>query len=359
MVKMPMPRNVFGKASSFPDSSFLDALRDCVLIGASFRSMNISAHRADSDDGNRAAHDPKWLLHSLLDTAQDCIYFKDRESRFIKINPAHAKIFGLGDPEEVVGKTDFDFFDEKHARKAYEDEQRIITTGKPLKNVEEMETWPDGSVTWCSTTKVPVFDDNGTVVGIVGISRDITERKLQETHIRQVNRLYAAMSQMNRTILRARTRGQLFHEVCRVLVESGHFDMAWVGMAGTENPKVEPAAEFGDNQEYLRRIQIFHDDRPEGCGPVGTAIREGTTQVVNDFQDNPRTAPWHAEAQKSGWHSCFAAPIRLAGKVAGALSVYSKVPGYFGEKEIILLERAADDISSALEMIDALAAARS
>lgn len=326
--------------------------------------MNNKDFSGASDDADgagcaAAGHDPKWLLDSLLASAQDRIYFKDRESRFIKINLAHAKVFGLGNPEDVVGKTDFDFFGEQHAREAFEDEQRIISTGRPLKNVEEMETWPGGAVTWCSSTKVPIFDDNGNVVGIAGISRDITERKLQERHIQQVSRLYAAMSHMNHAILRARTRDGLFFEVCRSLVECAHFDMAWVGLAGAADLKVGVAASFGDNNEYLQRIQIYHDGRPEGCGPVGTAIRDGSTQVVNDFQDNPATAPWHAEARRSGWRSCTSVPIRLEGTVAGALSVYSKVPGYFSEKEAVLLERAAADISSALEMIDALAAARS
>ena len=321
--------------------------------------MNHKEFSENSSEGetshSAAHHDPKWLLHSLLNTAQDCIYFKDRESRFIKISPAHAKSFSLDDPEDVVGKTDFDFFDEKHARKAYDDEQRIIATGEPLKNVEEMETWPDGTVTWCSTTKVAMYDGDGTIVGIVGISRDITQRKLQERHLQQVTRLYAAMSQMNQTILRARTRKGLFSEVCRSLVESAHFDMAWIGLVSPGDPQVEPTAKFGDSYDYLRRIQIFRDNRPEGRGPVGTAIRDGTTQVVNKFQESPSTAPWHAEAQKCGWHSCAAVPIRIAERVAGVLAVYSKVPGYFSEKEVILLERAAADISSALEMIDALA----
>ena len=79
---------------------------------------------------------------------------------------------------------------------------------------------------------------------------------------------------------------------------------------------------------------------------------------MNNFQDNPTTEPWHADARQSGWNSCTSVPIRIAGQVAGALSVYSKSPGYFSDKEVILLERASADISSALEMIDALAAMR-
>ena len=304
------------------------------------------------------AFDTKMLLHCLLATDYDCIYFKDRKGRFIKVSPAHAKLFGLDNPDDVIGKTDFDFFDKENASRFFNGEKEIITTGHAMRNVEEMDTFPDGTVTWFSTTKVAMYDSTGTAVGIVGISRDITERKLQERHVQQVTRLYAAMSQTYQAMLRARTREDLFSEVCRALVDSAHFDMAWIGLVSPGNPTVEPTAKFGDNLDYLRRIQIFYDERLEGCGPVGTAIRTGSTQVVNNFQDNPTTEPWHADARQSGWNSCTSVPIRIAGQVAGALSVYSKSPGYFSDKEVILLERASADISSALEMIDALAAMR-
>ncbi|HEV2761960.1 MAG TPA: PAS domain-containing protein [Pyrinomonadaceae bacterium] len=119
------------------------------------------------------------LLRALMDNVPDAIYFKDTEGRFTRVNP-HAPYKGNKAPEEVVGKTDFDFFVEEHARAAYEDEQRVIRTGRPLIDKEEMEVYPDGSTTWLSSTKVPVFDEAGRVTGIVGISRDITERKRAE-----------------------------------------------------------------------------------------------------------------------------------------------------------------------------------
>jgi PAS domain S-box-containing protein len=119
------------------------------------------------------------LLHALMENIPDAIYFKDAEGRFTRVN-RHAPYRGGRAPDEVVGKTDFDFFVEEHARAAYDDEQRIVRTGQPIVDKEEKETYPDGSTTWLSTTKVPVFDEAGRVTGIVGISRDITERKRAE-----------------------------------------------------------------------------------------------------------------------------------------------------------------------------------
>jgi two-component system, sensor histidine kinase and response regulator len=123
-------------------------------------------------------------LRTLMDTIPDSIYFKDRESRFIRANKALARWVGVGDPCRLLGKTDFDLFTEEHARQAYEDEQEIIRTGRPIVGKEEKETWPDGHITWVSTTKMPYRDSQGRVIGTFGSSRDITERKQAEEELR-------------------------------------------------------------------------------------------------------------------------------------------------------------------------------
>ncbi len=118
-----------------------------------------------------------YLLSQLLHSSLDVIYFKDCQSRFIMCNRACAEKHGWVSPEEGVGLTDFDVFSRSHAQQAFEDERRIIETGEMLKGIEEKETWPDGHVTWCSTTKVPMRNDQGEIVGIFGITRDITAGK--------------------------------------------------------------------------------------------------------------------------------------------------------------------------------------
>ena len=126
----------------------------------------------------------QYLMRSLMDNTPDHIYFKDTHSRFIRMNKAQATRFGLNDPAEAVGKTDFDFFSEEHARQAYADERQVIETGQPIVGVEEKETWPDGHETWVSTTKLPLRDEEGRIVGTFGISRDITEHKWMEHTLR-------------------------------------------------------------------------------------------------------------------------------------------------------------------------------
>ncbi len=122
----------------------------------------------------------RHLLEALMDSTPDHIYFKNRQSRFLRINRAQMEIFKLTDPAEAVGKSDFDFFTNEHAQAAFDDEQEIMRTGQPLIGREEKETWSDGTVTWVSTTKQCLRDKAGTVIGTFGISRDITAHKLAE-----------------------------------------------------------------------------------------------------------------------------------------------------------------------------------
>jgi two-component system cell cycle sensor histidine kinase/response regulator CckA len=131
------------------------------------------------------------LLTDLLDTIPDRIYFKDRQSRFVRINNRMAEVAGLPDAAAAVGKTDFDLFGEEHARQAFEDEQKIMETGEPMVDYEEKENWQDGRIGWVSSTKFPLRDAQGKVTGLVGISRDITARKHLEAQYRQAQKMEA------------------------------------------------------------------------------------------------------------------------------------------------------------------------
>ena len=121
--------------------------------------------------------DPRLFVNALMEHIPDIIYFKDKKSRFLRVNKAWAKKWGVGSPQEVIGKTDHDVFSKELANQTRADELEIMKSGRPMVGKEEKITWPDRSETWVSTTKAPMFDHNGRIIGIFGISRDITKKK--------------------------------------------------------------------------------------------------------------------------------------------------------------------------------------
>jgi diguanylate cyclase (GGDEF)-like protein/PAS domain S-box-containing protein len=126
----------------------------------------------------------QYLMSALMDNVPAYIYFKDRESRFIRVNHAHAQSLGVSDAGQAVGKTDFDFFTDEHAHQAYEDEQLIIETGQSISK-EEKETRRNLPDRWVSTTKLPLRDKDQNIIGTLGISVDITDRKRVERRLEE------------------------------------------------------------------------------------------------------------------------------------------------------------------------------
>ncbi|MFC2156175.1 response regulator, partial [Acidobacteriota bacterium] len=126
----------------------------------------------------------KYLLDTMMNNTPDAIYFKDLKSRFIRVSKQMVEQFGVRAASELLGKTDFDFFTEAHARPAFEDEQEVIQTGLPIFR-EEKETWINGRETWVSTVKLPMRDEKRQISGTFGISRNITERVQSEKELQR------------------------------------------------------------------------------------------------------------------------------------------------------------------------------
>lgn len=133
----------------------------------------------------QALEQERYLLDSLITNSPDNIYFKDFQGRYLRINPAKARRSGLSDPADAIGKSDFEFFPRQHAEAAMTDELRVLQTGEPLLAKEERVIYADGSTAWMSTTKLPLKDRQGRVIGTFGVSYDISPLKHAQEALRQ------------------------------------------------------------------------------------------------------------------------------------------------------------------------------
>jgi PAS domain S-box-containing protein len=202
----------------------------------------------------------RYLLDTLMQNVPDSIYFKDEKSRFLRVNRTLAARFGLDDPSQAMGKTDFDFYGDEHAQQTFQDEQRIVSTGKALVDKEERETWPDGRETWLSTTKAPLHDQRGKIVGTFGISRDITARKHLEEQFRQSQKIEAI----------GRLAGGVAHDFNNILTAiNGYSDLVYRKL-DEQNPLRSFVAEIskaGNRAAALTR-QLLAFSRKQVLRPV-------------------------------------------------------------------------------------------
>jgi PAS domain S-box-containing protein len=129
-------------------------------------------------------------FENMFHTIPDPIYMKDLDSRFTHVNEAYLKLAGLADEQDVIGKTDFDTYNEERARSFYEDEREILRTGIPKVGYEEKGLWLDGRVTWHLSTKMPLRDAAGNIIGLIGISHDITDRKRADQALQESEEKY-------------------------------------------------------------------------------------------------------------------------------------------------------------------------
>ncbi|MGA9465004.1 MAG: EAL domain-containing protein [Terracidiphilus sp.] len=140
------------------------------------------------------------MLKAILEVVPDNIFFKDKESRFLRVNQAMANYCSLKEPHRMIGRTDADIFSAEHANQALADEREVLRTGQPMIEREEKETWPDGSETWSVTSKVPFRNRKGQVIGTMGFAHNITGNRQAEQRIRHMS-LHDSLTGLSNRIL--------------------------------------------------------------------------------------------------------------------------------------------------------------
>jgi PAS domain S-box-containing protein len=165
-------------------------------------------------DANRSTQLDRVLVSAFLENIPDFVYFKDRQSRFIAVSRSCARNFGGASAAEILGRTDFDFFSEVHARAAYNDEQRIIRTGESIIDQLEREVWNDGRITWSLTSKVPLRNEEGHIIGTFGLSKNVTKTRDMELALEKAHK---ELVDASRTAGMAEVATGVLHNVGNVL----------------------------------------------------------------------------------------------------------------------------------------------
>jgi PAS domain S-box-containing protein len=173
-----------------------------------------------------------------------------------------------------------------------------------------------------------------------------------EEGIRHLNRLYDVLSRVNQAVVHCRSREELLTAVCRILVDRGEVDLAWIGWHDPVTSRIMPETHFGRSIEILQQANFYANDRPEGQGNPGKAIREGKPFVCNTCVGEDCLYPEMQRPHQFGFQSCGSFPLRFRGQVCGALNISVSEPGFFSDQESKLLEEVATDLSFALDKLD-------
>jgi len=284
------------------------------------------------------------ILRAVTETTPDLVFMKDVEGKVMMANPAALRAIG-GTASQVIGKRDHEFHEDPViAQSIIENDRRIMLSGQ-IEEVEETIMTPAGGRVFLSS-KAPYRDAEGRIAGLIGVSRDITERKKQEEELRRLNRTLRALSNANQAMIHAENEADLLNEVCRIVVEDCGHAMVWIGFAEEDEGKiVRPVAQAGFEEGYLETLQVTWADTERGRGPTGTAIRSGIVNVCKNMATDPRMHPWREQAIKRGYASSIALPMKAENQVYGALTIYARNQGSFSEDEVKLLVELADDLT--------------
>ncbi len=264
--------------------------------------------------------------------------------RFIEVNESYCRIMGYS-PREVIGQTSVELGIWGSGEDRSQMFKPLFDVGS-LRNFELKTRTRDGEAKTILVS-AELIELNGRRC-VLSLIEDITERRAQQDRIEQLGRMYRVLGQINEVIFRSGEKIGLLNLACQTLVESGRFTLAWVRWHNPATRTLEPLAQAG-NSGYA--IVVKSDGQPEGLGTSGTSFRENRTYVCNDFFADPSTAPWREAAQANGIRSSISIPIRQAGAPVAVLAVYAEKPGFFGIEETALLEKAAANLSFALDTL--------
>jgi PAS domain S-box-containing protein len=271
------------------------------------------------------------LLHALMDHLPDTVYFKDLQSRFTRINRAQARMLGVANPQDAIGRTDADFFNPELAHLGLTEEQELLRSGRPITDRIEYNPTPSGQPRWLSATKVPLTDAEGRIIGLVGVSRDVTERRVHERELQAIADLGAAL----RSLL---DRSKILPVAAQHVAEIfGALAVALERVDAVSGAIVTEIA-TGAWSEWQDLVT------DPGKGISSRAVRSGQIYVTNGLSRDPWFAwPGHT----GGLEAMMCLPLIVEQQVTGLLWVGRMKP--FVADDVRLVNSVADLIAATLQ----------
>lgn len=259
-----------------------------------------------------------WL-EAMIDEVPDYLYFKDRNSRFVVANRAIVADNRRDGIESLEGLSDFDIHPEHVARGFFNTEQEIIRSGTAMLDMEELIRDSSGNLKWLLTSKLPVRDGAGEVIGIVGIARDITERKRSDS-------LHLGQAHLLKMIALGAPLVEVFSSLI-LLIEAHVPDVTGsVLMVSADGKHIAHGAAPNLDPAYCQLIDGV--EIGPTAGSCGTAMWRGEPVIVSDILTDPLWDDYRALVAPYGLRACWSSPIRsYQGKVLGTFALYSHEPG--------------------------------
>ena len=318
--------------------------KDLELLETATRLARIALERYLVEKALRSS---EARFREMAENMQDIFYNWDaRTRRVLYVSPGYEKLLGRS-CESLYADPDSFFkcvLPEDHS--TLRQGRRKASAG----NICDMEyriMSPEGQIRWVRDIGYPVRNADHEVERVVGIARDITERKLSDLALASVNRAMQMLSRSSVAINALDNEASLLAEVCRVAVEVGGYRMAWVGFAQDDEARtIAPVAHAGYEAGYLSEINLsWRDDRPQGQGPAGRAIRTGLHQQSSDITIADGNFFWKGEALRRGYRSGIFLPLRNGATSFGLLALYSAEVQNFATDEVNLLQELADNVA--------------
>lgn len=307
----------------------------------------VRRNTAELERQHHALAESETTFRTLFETSADAMVLSQGE-KLVDVNPAMLRLFGYPDmpalqqvsrdgispPWQPDGESSHAAAN-RYIRQAFD-------TGHAF--FEWVHRRADGTLFPAEVTLVPMQIRGKSL--LQASIRDISWRKQNELRLQQLNRALQTLSRVNHTLVHAHDEADLLDAICRTIVESGGYRLAWVGFAQhDENRSINPVARYGDGNDYLDGLDLSWRDDELERSPVGTAIRTGKPSFTCDLSKDPGFAPWREQAAQQGYTSSLALPLQYDGVTFGALSIYSAEADAFGEEEQALLMELADDLA--------------